>query len=111
MNNLEEIIKLYLESRADLTENEKDVILSLLDIYSDMLEFTRADYKLADKAPRPEHWADALAMAGLSPAYSLDIPSNKNTIPSDEQNYDQVKAKEHQAWLTKLGVKRWEKVE
>jgi len=43
MNNLEEIIKLYLESRADLTENEKDVILSLLDIYSDMLEFTRAE--------------------------------------------------------------------
>jgi len=27
MNNLEEIIKLYLESRADLKENEKDVIL------------------------------------------------------------------------------------
>ena len=43
MNNLEEIIKLYLESRADLTEKEKDVILSLLDIYSDMLEFARAE--------------------------------------------------------------------
>jgi len=105
MNNLEEIIKLYLESRADLTENEKDVILSLLDIYSDMLEFARED-----KRPRKVEW-EPKHSTELSPAYSLDIPSNKNPIPSDEQNYDQVKAKEHQAWLTKLGVKRWEKVE